>query len=242
MLGRVSIDNDEEVTAHGHDIVMTNDNEIAASMRRCGVAPLGQRLTQLQCRDIRAMFDDDRLFRSRISMARHGFGQGEYKYFAYPLPPLVQSLRESFYSELVPLTDGWGSHRYPFALLDFLSECHALAQRRPTPLLLRYVPGDYNCLHQDLYGALHFPMQVVVLLSEPGSEFTGGEFVTRESRSSHDEVAVHALEQGEAMAFASSNWHARTPRGAVKAELRHGVSPLRTGERYALGIIFHDAT
>jgi hypothetical protein len=220
---------------------MTDSNDAATSIARYGVAPLGLRLTPQQCVDLRGMFGDSRRFRSHIWMMRHGFGRGEYKYFSYPLPPLVQSLRQSLYRELVPLARNWLGRDYPDELSVFLDECHAQQQRRPTPLLLRYTPGDYNCLHQDLYGALYFPLQVILLLSEPGREFTGGEFVTRESRSSHDEMAVHTLALGEALAFATSRRTAPSARGPVRAELRHGVSPLRTGERYVLGIIFHDA-
>lgn len=225
-----------------HVKTMTADPDTADALGRRGVAALGRRLEPAQCRELRALFGEDRLFRSRITMQRHGFGRGEYKYFAYPLPAPVQALREALYEQLAPLAGRVSGRAYPKALPDFLAECHAQGQRRPTPLLLRYVPGDYNCLHQDLYGALHFPLQVVLMLSEPGREFTGGEFVTRDSRSSHDEVAVHPLAQGEALALCTSRFSAPSARGRVRAELRHGVSPLRSGERYVLGLIFHDAT
>lgn len=207
-----------------------------------GRARIARLLTPAQCRELRALYTEDRLFRSRVVMSRHGFGRGEYKYFAYPLPPLVQQLRESLYRRLVAQARAWTGRDYPSELARFLDECHALGQRRPTPLLLRYVPGDYNCLHQDLYGALYFPLQVAVLLSCPEREFTGGEFVTRASRNARHEVEVHALAQGDALALTTRDWPAPSTRGHARTELRHGVSALRSGERYVLGLIFHDAT
>lgn len=212
------------------------------SMAHCGSARIGRLLTAAQCRELRSLYGEDRPFRSRVVMARHGFGRGEYKYFAYPLPPLVQSLRETLYRRLVDQARAWSGRDYPPELADFLRECHAAGQRRPTPLLLRYVPGDFNCLHQDLYGALYFPLQVAVLLSCPEREFTGGEMVTRASRNGQHEVRVHALAQGDALVLTTRDWPAPSARGRARTELRHGVSTLRSGERHVLGLVFHDAT
>jgi hypothetical protein len=195
-------------------------------------------------------YDDDRLFRSRILMARHNFGLGEYKYFRYPLPSPVQALRGALYPRLAPLANRWNAQmgidvRYPDEHADFLRRCHQAGQVRPTPLLLRYGAGDYNCLHQDLYGEHVFPLQVAILLSEPGADFEGGEFVLTEQRprmQSRPEVVP--LRRGDAVAFAVSQrpvQGARGPGHVYRVGMRHGVSRLRWGSRHTLGIIFHDA-
>ncbi|MBX6375807.1 MAG: 2OG-Fe(II) oxygenase, partial [Acetobacteraceae bacterium] len=172
----------------------------------------------------------------------HGFGRGEYQYFATPLPPLVAALRRALYAPLAPVASRWEETKYPPTLDAFTAQCHSAGQTRPTPLLLRYGPGDYNCLHQDLYGAIAFPLQVVVLLSAPGRDFTGGEFVLTEQRPRmQSRVEVVPLAQGEAAVFAVNRRPVRGTRGTYRVTMRHGVSRVRSGERYTLGIIFHDA-
>jgi hypothetical protein len=186
-------------------------------------------------------------FRSRVVMARHGFGRGEYRYFAYPLPPAVQALREAFYPHLVPVANQWSealglSTRYPGKLSDLLARCHEAGQTRPTPLLLQYGAGDYNCLHQDLYGEHVFPLQVAFLLSEPGRDFTGGEFTLVEQRPRmQSRPHVVSLRQGQAVVFAVRHRPVQGTRGAYRVNLRHGVSTVLTGQRHTAGIIFHDA-
>jgi hypothetical protein len=212
----------------------------------CAVAP--KLLSPEICREFAALFADDARFRSRIVMAAHGFGKGEYKYFAYPLPEPIVALRRSLYSRLAPIADRWNeamgvSVRYPPEHEAFLTRCHEAGQTRPTPLLLRYGPGDYNCLHQDVYGEHLFPLQAAILLSEPGHDFTGGEFVLTEQRprmQSRAEVAP--LTQGDGVIFAVRERPVQGTRGAYRANLRHGVSRIRSGERFTLGVIFHDAT
>lgn len=191
-------------------------------------------------------YDENSLFRSKVVMARHGFGRGEYQYFRYPLPPLVSDLRAQLYERLVPIANGWrsmlGEPSLPTTLREFIAHCHAAGQERPTPLMLRYGPGDYNCLHQDLYGDLAFPLQVAILLSEPGGNFTGGEFVLTEQRPRmQSRVHVVPLQAGEAVVFAVNQRPVRGARGPYRVAMRHGVSPVRTGHRHTLGIIFHDA-
>jgi hypothetical protein len=180
-------------------------------------------------------------------MARHGFGKGEYRYFKYPLPDLIGGLRQALYPRLAPIANAWNESmaketRYPAEHAPFLKLCHDSGQTQPTPLLLQYLPGDFNCLHQDLYGDLAFPIQVAVLLSEPGRDFAGGEFVLTEQRPRmQSRVEVVALRQGDAVAFAVHHRPVRGSRGSYRVNLRHGVSRLRSGKRHALGIIFHDA-
>ena len=204
-------------------------------------------LDQEQCAQVAALYQDPNAFRSHIVMQRHGFGQGEYRYFAYPLPYLVAELREMAYPPLARLANTWNTRlgttsEYPPALPAFTAQCHARGQKRPTPLLLNYGPGDYNRLHQDLYGDLYFPVQMVVLLSEPGRDFTGGEFVLTEVKPRmQSRVEVVPLRQGDACLFAVNHHPAKGTRGYYRAGMRHGVSQVRSGHRMTLGIIFHDA-
>jgi len=200
-----------------------------------------------ECRSIAALYPDESHFRSHIVMARHGFGKGEYRYFKYPLPKLLGGLRTALYTHLADVANDWNrrmgiDERYPNDHASFLKSCHEVGQRRPTPLLLQYVPGDFNCLHQDLYGDLAFPIQVAILLSEPGMDFRGGEFVLTEQRPRmQSRVEVLSLEQGDAVAFAVHNRPVQGSKGNYRVNLRHGVSRLRSGSRHTLGIIFHDA-
>jgi len=212
-----------------------------------GSAVIEHLLTLDECAAAEAAYDDAALFRSRVVMARHGFGRGEYKYFAYPLPPLVAHLRSALYPHLVLVANRWQESlgevvRFPAPFAAFIRRCHAAGQRRPTPLLLRYAAGDYNCLHQDLYGELVFPLQVAVLLAAPGRDFEGGEFVLTEQRPRmQSRVQVIGLRQGDAVVFAVHHRPVRGTRGFYRVNLRHGVSEVRRGHRHTLGIIFHDA-
>jgi len=213
-----------------------------------GFAVIAAVLTRNTCEEIAANYSDDRQFRSRIEMERYAFGRGEYKYFNYPLPPIVEKIRSSFYPRLAPLANLWLTRlgtqkfRYPEKLAEFIEQCHRAGQERPTPLMLRYGPGDFNCLHQDLYGALVFPFQVTFFLSQPGREFEGGEFVLAEQRPRRQaRVEVLSPDQGTAVIFAVHHRPVRGTRGYYRATLRHGVSTVRSGERYTLGVIFHDA-
>lgn len=212
-----------------------------------GHALTGPLLTRDQCKTLTDLYDEDRHFRSRVVMARHGFGRGEYKYLAYPLPGLVQRLRERLYPRLVSIANRWNEAmgidvRFPATHADFLDRCHAAGQLRPTPLLLRYGPDDYNCLHQDLYGEHVFPLQAAILLSTP-ADFDGGEFVLTEQRPRLQSRAdVVPLAQGEAVIFAVRHRPVRGSRGSYRVNLRHGVSRVRAGRRHTLGIIFHDAS
>ncbi len=200
-----------------------------------------------ECHALAAMWPDKANFRSHVIMQRHGYGRGEYQYFTYPLPEPVERLRQALYPPLAEIANGWNGQlgrerRFPPALKAWLRECHAGGQKRPTPLLLRYGPGDYNCLHRDLYGDLVFPLQVAILLSEPVRDFTGGEFMLVEQRprqQSRGEVV--ALKQGDAVVFAVNERPVAGTRGFHRTAMRHGVSSLREGERFTLGIIFHDA-
>ncbi|BEM85782.1 prolyl 4-hydroxylase [Serratia marcescens] len=212
-----------------------------------GSARLPGVLSAELCRQLAALYPHGEHFRSRIVMARHGFGRGEYQYFAYPLPPPVAEARSLLYARLAPLANRWNGMlgletRYPAEHEAYLAECHQAGQRRPTPLLLRYTEGDYNCLHQDLYGERVFPLQVAFLLSAPGQDFTGGEFVLTEQRprmQSRPEVVP--LQQGDAVVFAVHHRPVAGARGYYRVNLRHGVSRIRTGQRHTLGVIFHDA-
>ena len=212
-----------------------------------GCAVLPQLLSVKECRTIAALYSDERHFRSHVHMARHGFGKGEYRYFKYPLPDLLNGLRTALYPPLAGVANEWNvrmriDERYPDDHASFLARCHAAGQTRPTPLLLRYVAEDFNCLHQDLYGDLAFPIQVAILLSEPGTDFTGGEFVLTEQRPRMQSRAeVVPLRQGDAVAFAVHNRPVRGSKGNYRVNLRHGVSRVRSGLRHTVGIIFHDA-
>ena len=223
-----------------------NWDAAAAELDAAGCAGLGPLLTPGECETLAAGYDGGG-FRSTIVMARHGFGRGEYKYFAYPLPPAVAALRAGLYARLAPVANRWHEAmglpaRFPAEHAAFLARCHAAGQTRPTPLLLRYGAGDYNCLHQDLYGEHVFPLQVAVLLSEPGRDFTGGEFVLTEQRPRMQSRAeVVPLRQGEAVAFAVHHRPVAGTRGTYRVTMRHGVSRVRTGQRHTVGIIFHDA-
>jgi hypothetical protein len=205
-------------------------------------------LSSEQCAALTARYDDHAAFRSRVVMSRYGFGSGEYKYYAYPLPAVVQDLRTAFYPRLVATANRWNETldepvRYPASHADFLARCHEAGQQRPTPLMLRYGSGDHNCLHQDLYGEQVFPLQVAILLSQPGRDFSGGEFVLTEQRPrQQSRVEVVPLQQGDAVIFAVSHRPAQGTRGSYRVNLRHGVSRVRAGQRFTLGVIFHDAT
>ncbi len=219
----------------------------AAALDAAGWAVLPGLLPAAACDAAVAFYSEASLFRSHVQMARHGFGRGEYRYFAYPLPPLVAELRDSLYPRLAPVANHWNERmgrdtRFPAAHDDYLARCHAAGQTRPTPLLLQYGPGDYNCLHRDLYGAEVFPLQVAVLLSAPGADFTGGEFVLTEQRPRmQSRAAVVPLNKGDAVIFAVNERPVAGSRGDYRVAMRHGVSELRCGQRHTLGIIFHDA-
>ena len=220
---------------------------IAGDLDAHGCATTGALLPPDMCAQLIASYDDDALFRSRIVMARHGFGQGEYKYFAAPLPAAIGKLRAGFYPPLVEIANDWNnnlgiSQRFPATLDEFLARCHKAGQTRPTPLLLKYEAGDYNCLHQDLYGEHVFPLQLAILLSEPGKDFTGGEFVLTEQRPRRQSrVEVVPLRQGEGVIFPVHHRPVAGGRGVYRVTMRHGVSRVRSGHRHTLGIIFHDA-
>ena len=212
-----------------------------------GSATIERLLSSAECGAVAALYPTDALFRSRVVMARHGFGRGEYKYFSYPLPDLIAGLRTAIYPHLVPLANRWNAAmriavRYPEQHAEFLERCHAAGQLRPTPLLLQYGAEDYNCLHQDLYGEHVFPLQITILLSAPERDFAGGEFVITEQRprmQSRPEVVP--LKQGDAVVFAVHHRPVQGARGVYRVNLRHGVSRVRSGHRHTLGVIFHDA-
>jgi hypothetical protein len=221
---------------------------LASELDSYGCAVMEKLLSVEECRRVASLYPHEEHFRSRVVMARHGFGKGEYRYFSYPLPGLLGGLRTALYPRLSIVANEWNERmgideRYPDRHSDFLRLCHDAGQTRPTPLLLQYGPGDFNALHQDLYGELAFPIQVAVLLSEPGRDFTGGEFVLTEQRPRmQSRVEVVPLRQGDAVAFAVHNRPVRGAKGNYRVNLRHGVSRVRSGERHTVGIIFHDAT
>jgi hypothetical protein len=218
-----------------------------AALDRDGWAVVPALLGGGECDALAALYAEEAGFRSHVHMARHGFGRGEYRYFAYPLPPLVAGLRAALYPRLVAVANRWHERmgmavRFPAEHAEFLARCHGAGQRRPTPLLLQYGPGDYNCLHQDLYGEHVFPVQAAVLLSAPGGDFTGGEFVLTEQRPRmQSRAAVVPLAKGDAVLFAVNARPVRGSRGDYRVAMRHGVSELRSGRRHTLGVIFHDA-
>ncbi|MGE0260078.1 MAG: 2OG-Fe(II) oxygenase [Alphaproteobacteria bacterium] len=218
-----------------------------AALDTGGYAVLPALLDSAECGGLAALYDDDTAFRSRIVMARHNFGRGEYKYLRYPLPASVAALRAALYPRLAPLANEWYKRlrlepRFPADLDTWLARCHDAGQRRPTPLILKYETGDYNCLHQDLYGEHVFPMQATILLSAPGEDFSGGEFVLVETRPRMQSRAeIVPLGQGDAVVFAVNSRPVAGTRGDYRVAMRHGVSRLRQGRRFTLGIIFHDA-
>jgi hypothetical protein len=220
---------------------------VISELDAVGAATIPSLLTPAECASLAQTYERDDLFRSRVVMARHGFGRGEYKYFAYPLPDPVAELRCELYPPLVPLANRWSEAlgldvRYPDEHAAFVERCHAAGQTRPTPLLLAYADGDYNCLHQDLYGDHVFPLQVAILLSEPGRDFTGGEFVLTEQRPRmQSRPMVVPLARGDAVVFAVHRRPVQGVRGVYGVNMRHGVSRLRSGHRKTLGVIFHDA-
>ena len=221
--------------------------EVEGDLDAQGSAVLKGLLSAEQCRALALLYPDDQHFRSRVVMGRHGFGRGEYKYFGYPLPPVIAELRSALYARLCGIANRWNEAmgidiRYPGDHAAFLKRCHAAGQARPTPLLLQYGTGDYNCLHQDLYGEHVFPLQVAILLSEPGRDFGGGEFVLTEQRPRMQSRAeVVPLSQGDAVAFAVHHRPVRGTRGFYRVNLRHGVSRIRSGHRHTVGVIFHEA-
>jgi uncharacterized protein len=214
---------------------------------RYGYAVLQGLLRSEECRTMAGLYSSDSMFRSRVVMARHGFGRGEYKYFDYPLPELIAALRTALYPRLVPTANRWNEEmglpvRYPDDHRMFIDRCHRAGQTRLTPLLLQYQADDYNCLHQDVYGEHVFPLQVAILLSQPGRDFTGGEFVMTEQRPRmQSRVEVVPLTQGDAVVFTVRQRPVQGGRGVYRVNLRHGVSRIRSGLRHTLGIIFHDA-
>jgi uncharacterized protein len=220
---------------------------IGADLDARGFAIVEGLLDATQCDAITAAYDDDDVFRSRVVMAQHGFGRGEYKYFAYPLPPLVAALRTQLYAPLAAIANRWNEALgleadFPADHAAFVERCHAAGQTRPTPLVLAYEAGDWNCLHQDLYGAHVFPLQVAILLSAPGADFEGGEFVLTEQRPRmQSRVEVVPLARGDAVIFAVHHRPVQGTRGVYRVNMRHGVSRIRAGRRRTLGIIFHDA-
>lgn len=233
-----------EIGARVRDI---NWDRVSQELDAQGSAVLEHLLSPEECRELAALYSNDELFRSRVVMSRHGFGRGEYKYFNYPLPGLIGELRTTAYSRLAPIANRWNEAmgigvRFPEKHADFIQRCHKAGQSKPTPLLLQYAAGDYNCLHQDLYGEHVFPLQLAILLSEPGRDFQGGEFVMTEQRPRMQSRAeVVPLHQGDGVVFAVHNRPVQGTRGVYRVSLRHGVSRLRSGHRHTLGVIFHDA-
>jgi uncharacterized protein len=222
--------------------------QLTDELNEQGSALLKSVLTPEECVSLSSLYLNEAGFRSRVVMARHGFGRGEYKYFSYPLPGIIQGLRTTLYRELAPIANRWNRSmgievQYPEEHAEFIQRCHNAGQVRPTPLLLQYGPGDYNCLHQDLYGEHVFPIQVAFLLSEPGRDFEGGEFVLTEQRPRmQSRPQVIPLRQGDAVAFAVHHRPVQGARGTYRVNLRHGVSRLRSGRRHTAGVIFHDAS
>ena len=221
--------------------------DVRAQLDERGYALIPSALGLQQCEELAGYYNNEQRFRSRIDMSRYNFGRGEYQYFSYPLPDLVQELRDAIYPKLAPLANSWAERlgdklRYPERVSEFMEQCHRAGQTRPTPLLLKYRAGDYNCLHQDLYGELVFPFQVTFFLSQRGRHFEGGEFVLSEQRPRRQSrVEVLIPDQGDAVVFSVHHRPVPGAHGYYRANLRHGVSTVHSGERYTLGIIFHDA-
>ncbi len=235
------------VQSAGARVAKYDWQKLSEELGSYGCAVIEKLLSPEECVQISSLYPEEGHFRSHIHMARHGFGKGEYRYFKYPLPVLLGGLRTALYPRLASVANDWNGRmgidqRYPAEHAAFLKQCHDEGQTRPTPLLLQYVPGDFNCLHQDLYGDLAFPLQVAILLSEPGKDFTGGEFVLTEQRPRMQSRAeVVPLRQGDAVAFAVHNRPVQGSKGNYRVNLRHGVSRVRSGMRHTVGIIFHDA-
>ena len=231
----------------GQRVERYDRSAISSDLNASGCAVLPKLLSPDECESIAALYAHEEHFRSHIHMARHGFGKGEYRYFKYPLPELIGELRTALYSHAAAFANAWNERmniatRYPARHADYLEICHDTGQTRPTPLLLQYTAGDFNCLHQDLYGDLSFPLQVTILLSAPNENFTGGEFVLTEQRPRmQSRVEVVPLLQGDAVLFAVHNRPVQGTKGSYRVNLRHGVSRVRSGQRHTLGIIFHDA-
>jgi hypothetical protein len=236
-----------DTEAVGEQLDQIDWSRVAQDLDARGNGVIEGLLSPEQCRALVGLYQADTGFRSRVVMARHGFGRGEYKYFSYPLPPLLAELRTSLYPYLAPIADRWNQAlgnevRFPAEHREFIARCHEAGQRNPTPLLLQYAAEDYNCLHQDVYGEHVFPLQVAVLLSQPGQDFTGGEFVMTEQRPRMQSRAeVVPLRQGDAVVFTVRERPVQGSRGMYPVNLRHGVSRLRSGRRHTVGIIFHDA-
>jgi uncharacterized protein len=232
----------------GKRLSLVDWQKLSEDLDNVGYAVLPALLARSHCEMVRDLFDEADLFRSRIVMERYNFGQGEYKYFNYPLPDAVSELRTLIYPHLVPVANRWHAamkigSRFPERHAEFISRCHSAGQRRPTPLMLRYTSGGYCCLHQDLYGEHVFPLQVVLLLSEPDRDFTGGEFMLVEHGTKRTPRAeLVPLKQGDAVVFAVNSRPVPSERGHYRVVMRHGVSRLHAGDRNTLGIIFHDAT
>ena len=229
------------------DVTALDWPAVAATLDELGCAVAGRVLTAPACRELAERYDDDRAFRSTIDMARHRFGSGQYRYFAAPMPPVVDRLRAAFWPHLLAIARDWAARAgrpapWPDELADWLAMCHDAGQRRPTPLLLRYGPGDWNALHRDLYGELVFPLQVVIGLDEPGRDYEGGEFVVVEQRPRAQSRATTTLiGRGQALVFTTRDRPVRSSRGWAAAPMRHGVSVVRAGRRRTLGLVFHDA-
>lgn len=228
-------------------IEAVNWERVGQELDREGFGLVPDLLSSAECSEITALYNVNELFRSQVVMARHGFGRGEYKYFSYPLPPVVADLRTAAYPHLAPIANRWNDSmgidvRFPDSHRDYLERCHRAGQTRPTPLILQYGEGDYNCLHQDLYGDEVFPLQLAILLSEPGRDFSGGEFVLTEQRPRmQSRPMVVPLRRGDGVVFAVNHRPVKGTRGTYRVNLRHGVSRVRSGHRHTLGIIFHDA-
>jgi uncharacterized protein len=236
-----------DAEAVGEQLDQIDWSRVAQELDARGNAVIERLLSPEQCRTLAGLYQADTGFRSRVVMARHGFGRGEYKYFSYPLPPLVAGLRASLYPHLAPIANRWNQAfgnevRFPAGHREFIARCREAGQRNPTPLLLQYDAEDYNCLHQDVYGQHVFPLQVAVLLSQPGGDFSGGEFVMTEQRPRMQSRAeVVPLHQGDAVIFTVRERPVQGSRGTYRVNLRHGVSRIRSGRRHTVGIIFHDA-
>jgi uncharacterized protein len=220
---------------------------VAADLDDVGVGLAGPLLTAGECNELIDLYDQDRRFRSTIDMARHRFGRGEYRYFDHPLPEIVSELRTAFWPHLLPIARRWAARRewdapWPDSFAEWLATCHAAGQERPTPLMLRYGPGDWNALHRDVYGDLVFPLQVVIGLDEPGVDYTGGEFVVVEQRPrAQSRATAMVIRRGHAVVFTTRDRPVRRARGWANAPMRHSVSLVRSGRRHALGLIFHEA-